>query len=164
MEKNVKWFDHLVSVLALPFFDAVIIPVSLIFLTLDYDLSDPTMFFTGAILTIFGVYFLWATTTVLVRKGKGTIASWNPSKALVTSGFYERVRNPMILSVTLILLGESFLLNSLTITAWTVLFFIINHGQVTLFEEPHLRKKFGKKYEAYHKKTPKWIPKRKKFR
>ena len=37
--------------------------------------------------------------------GKGTLAPWSPPKHLVTSGLYRYSRNPMYVSVLLILLG-----------------------------------------------------------
>jgi hypothetical protein len=42
----------------------------------------------------------------------------------------------------------------LFVPAWWVLF----HLLVILYEEPVLRSKFGRDYEAYCRRTPRWIP------
>jgi protein-S-isoprenylcysteine O-methyltransferase Ste14 len=39
-----------------------------------------------------------------------------------------------------------------------VLFFLINNLYFLLFEEPNLERRFGKDYQDYKKKVPRWIP------
>ncbi len=39
--------------------------------------------------------------------GQGTIMPWDPTRKLITGSLYGRVRNPMILSVIIIVAGEA---------------------------------------------------------
>ncbi len=90
--------------------------------------------------------------------GRGTPAPIDPPKILVARGLYRFVRNPMYVSVMLILLGESLLFESLALLRYAVIVAVGFHLFVVLYEEPTLRKKFGASYEQYCKHVRRWIP------
>jgi protein-S-isoprenylcysteine O-methyltransferase Ste14 len=100
---------------------------------------------------------IW-TATLFVKVGKGTPAPWDPPKKLVIRGPYCYVRNPMILGVMFMLLAESLLLQSLSIAAWLVVFFIGNSIYFPLVEEKSLEKRFGDDYRVYKAHVGRWIP------
>ena len=83
---------------------------------------------------------------------------WNPSRSLVVAGIYRYIRNPMILSVIMIEVGEALLFASVWLGILAVIFFIINHVYFVLSEEPGLEKRFGEDYIEYKKNVPRWIP------
>jgi protein-S-isoprenylcysteine O-methyltransferase Ste14 len=92
-------------------------------------------------------------------KGRGTPAPIDPPKELVATGFYRYVRNPMYVSGLIALLGWLIWSLSLPMIVALFLFFSATHLFVTLYEEPHLRKTFGRAYEDYCMRVPRWLPK-----
>ena len=64
----------------------------------------------------------------------------------------------MYVGVTLILAGEAAAFGSLILFAYAVLVWTGFHMFVVYYEEPHLRKKFGRTYEEYLKVANRWIP------
>jgi protein-S-isoprenylcysteine O-methyltransferase Ste14 len=98
------------------------------------------------------------TISIFIRIGKGTLAPWSPTKKLVITGIYRYVRNPMIIGVLIVLIGESISILSLKILIWALIFFIINNIYFLFYEEPDLEKRFGNDYKEYKKNVPRWIP------
>ena len=62
----------------------------------------------GLAFVVFGLILLIYTISLFILYGNGTIAPWHPTKHLIKSGIYGCVRNPIIIGVFLILIGESF--------------------------------------------------------
>ena len=90
--------------------------------------------------------------------GRGTPLPTDPPKELVASGLYAHVRNPIYVSVILILLGHFLWFGYWSLLVYTSLAFVGTHLFVTLYEEPSLLKRFGEPYEDYLSKVPRWIP------
>src|SRR5262245_6624504 len=67
----------------------------------------------GALTLMLGVGLLAACIIEFARSGRGTLSPVDPPRHLVVRGLYRYVRNPMYLSVTMILLGEAALVRSL---------------------------------------------------
>jgi len=111
-------------------------------------------------LPVLALGLLLAVTTVrlFVRYGEGTPAPWDPPLKMVVRGPYRHVRNPMIVGVLFLLLGESLLLRSLPLAGWMVLFFLANALYFPLCEEPGLERRFGEDYRRYRANVPRWIP------
>jgi protein-S-isoprenylcysteine O-methyltransferase Ste14 len=93
-----------------------------------------------------------------IRIGKGTLAPWSPPKNFVVTGLYRYVRNPMILGVLIVLLGESVMFYSRAILEWAGTFFVINTVYFFILEEPQLEERFGEDYQVYKKHVGRWIP------
>ena len=74
------------------------------------------------------------------------------------SGLYRYVRNPMYLSVTLIVLGEALLTGSRALLLYWAIWFAAANVFVIAYEEPTLRRQFGADYERYLQQTGRWIP------
>lgn len=90
--------------------------------------------------------------------GRGTPAPIDPPKVLVARGPYRVVRNPMYVSVGLVLVGEALLFESLILLVYALLLGLGFHLFVVCYEEPTLRRKFGAAYEEYCRAVPRWIP------
>src|SRR5260221_12456175 len=91
-------------------------------------------------------------------KGRGTPAPLDPPKELVVSGLYNYVRNPMYVSVLLIIVGHFLWFGYWNLLVYAGFFLVVAHLFVTLSEEPNLEKRFGSSYENYLKEVPRWFP------
>ena len=98
------------------------------------------------------------TDALFLKFGNGTLAPWNPPTKLVIRGPYRHVRNPMISSVVVILLGECLFFQSWPLAVWAVLFFGVHLIYFPMIEEKGLIKRFGKDYLIYKANVPRWIP------
>jgi protein-S-isoprenylcysteine O-methyltransferase Ste14 len=112
---------------------------------------------------IAGLTVMFITISSFIRIGKGTLAPWSPTKKLVIRGLYRYVRNPMIMGVMSVLIGESIVFWSRSILEWTGIFFLINTIYFIIYEEPDLEQKFGEEYRKYKKNVGRWIPRLKPF-
>ncbi len=112
----------------------------------------------GLILIIAGLTIMGFTISSFIRIGKGTLAPWSPTKKLVVAGLYRYVRNPMILGVFTVLVGEATCIWSVALLEWAITFFFINTIYFTLYEEPGLKERFGEDYVNYKKHVSRWLP------
>ena len=154
------WFKHIVSIVSLPVSILVFFPASLIAL-FGMKLLWGNYFLSGAFVLIFGLVFLALglilliyTISLFVSDGEGTIAPWYPTKHLVKRGIYGCVRNPMMMGVFLILMGECFVFGSLALVFYLLVFIAANLLYVPLIEEPKLVRRFGDEYLKYKKEVP----------
>jgi len=109
---------------------------------------------------IFGVSILLHCVWDFAVSGGGTLAPVDPPKELVVRGPYRYVRNPMYVGVLLILFSEACLFNSRALFLYALGAFVVVHAFVLLYEEPHLRRKFGEAYASYCKKVDRWLPRK----
>lgn len=147
---------HLFS-LVLPVTVLILVPLAI---EDEFRLAPPRLSIAGVLLLLAGLSLFVLTLSLFVRVGKGTLAPWDPTRQLVTAGPYAYVRNPMILSVFCMLVGEALLFASRSIGVWAALFIVINTLYFVLSEEPGLCRRFGGKYEEYRQHVPRWIPRR----
>ena len=151
------------AIILLPFNVLVVIPCLILYFTkFHYKVPSVLQLSFGGLFLLCGVFLAGWTMVLFYKVGKGTPAPWAAPKHLVIEGPYKFVRNPMIISVLLILIAESLILNTQYIFYWTLLFFIINSVYFKLFEEKQLEKTFGLSYVKYKKQVPMWLPKFKK--
>jgi len=92
--------------------------------------------------------------------GRGTLAPIDPPLHLVMSGLYRYVRNPMYLGVLLVVISEAWLFRSGALLVQAGVAFIVVHGFVLLYEEPHLQRQFGSSYADYCQSVNRWLPRR----
>jgi len=124
----------------------------------DWSFHSNIYFFLGLILILTGLIIMTICISSFIRIGKGTLAPWSPTKKLVIKGLYKYVRNPMILGVLTVLLGEALALRSKSILIWAISFLIINTIYFITYEEPDLKEKFGDEYGKYKKHVSRWLP------
>lgn len=112
------------------------------------------------------LFYSWSALTFLI-KGEGTPAIWftkqlkyligEEPKKMVSNGLYQVSRNPMYVAVLSFLLGEAILLQSIILSIYFLLVCFIFNITVIFVEEPHLKKKYGKEYEGYLERVPRWF-------
>ncbi len=156
--KNI--FKQIISFI-LPVTVLILVPL---YIETNISIKNIPAFLTGLLLICIGLTGLVLTIATLIRIGDGTLAPWSPTNKLVVKGMYGYVRNPMILSVLITLIGESIAITSLNILLWAAVFFIINNLFFALYEEPNLKRRFGDEYQEYKNNVPRWIPGLKPFK
>lgn len=113
---------------------------------------------SGLLLIGLGVILLGLCVWEFARTGRGTLSPADPPRVLVVQGLYRYVRNPMYVSVTLIVLGEVLLTRSRGLMIFWSVWFVVVNLFVILYEEPTLRRQFGPTYEHYTRAVGRWIP------
>ena len=106
-----------------------------------------------------GAVLLAACIFEFVRSGRGTLSPVDPPRHLVVRGLYRYVRNPMYVSVAIIILGEALLTRSVALAIYLAVWFTGANLFVLGYEEPALRRRFGPSYDEYSRKVGRWIPK-----
>ncbi len=155
----------ILSVLALPVVVTIVIPALLLLATPEREIDFA--FGTGRNVAVVvlalalvggGVSMLVWTVSLFARRGRGTLAPWDPPRRLVVQGPYRHVRNPMITGVIAILMGEALLTASAPVLGWFVFFALLNAIVIPMVEEPQLRRRFGDDYATYTANVPRWLP------
>jgi protein-S-isoprenylcysteine O-methyltransferase Ste14 len=100
---------------------------------------------------------LWCIRDFFVS-GRGTLAPWDPPKHLVVVGLYRVVRNPMYLSVLVIILGWALRFESRGLALYFIALAVGFHLRVIWYEEPWLRNNFAADWEVYAKSVRRWLP------
>jgi protein-S-isoprenylcysteine O-methyltransferase Ste14 len=113
----------------------------------------------GLVCIAIGALLLAACIWEFARSGRGTLSPADPPKELVVKGLYRYVRNPMYLSVTLIVLGEFLLTGSRGLLLYWAIWFLGANLFVLGYEEPTLRRRFGPAYQGYVENVGRWLPK-----
>jgi protein-S-isoprenylcysteine O-methyltransferase Ste14 len=90
--------------------------------------------------------------------GGGTLAPVDPPRRLVVRGLYRYVRNPMYVSVGILLLGELIVAQTAAMFWYFLVWFLAVNLFVLGYEEPMLRRTFGTSYDEYAKSVNRWLP------
>ena len=142
----------------------ILVPGSVTVLVPYLLLSPPADFHLGSFRLI-GILPVAAGALALVwcaweffSTGLGTPAPIDPPKVLVAKGLYRFVRNPMYVTIGLILTGEAVLFESSRLMAYAIFAGLAFHLYVVFYEEPTLKRKFGARYIEYCQTVPRWIP------
>lgn len=91
-------------------------------------------------------------------EGRGTPAPVAQTEVLVVSGLYRFVRNPMYVSVLIIISGQALLFGHALLFAYAGAVLVAFHLNVLFYEEPILSRRFGRSYEAYVLNVGRWWP------
>ena len=100
---------------------------------------------------------LWCIATFVTR-GRGTPAPFDPPREFVAAGPYRYVRNPMYIGGFAVLFGAGLILRSPAVAGLAVLFLLLVHLLVLLYEEPALASRFGDPYLRYKSAVYRWLP------
>lgn len=111
----------------------------------------------GQFLVLVGIIVLADCFRVIKKFGEGTPVPVEPPKHLVTKGLFQFTRNPMYIALFAIILGEAFFLGHLLLFIYFLLLDFLFHLYVVKIEEPEVKRRFGKEYEEYCQKTPRWL-------
>lgn len=91
------------------------------------------------------------------HRANTTVKPFQVSSALLTGGVFRLSRNPMYLGFVLILFGLAFLLRTVSPYLVVVVFAIFIDRVFIQGEEEMLSRDFGVDWEAYCKKTRRWL-------
>jgi protein-S-isoprenylcysteine O-methyltransferase Ste14 len=80
------------------------------------------------------------------------------SGKIITTGIYRYTRNPIYIFVWLVIFGESLFFTSLDLLYYLIFWIVIFNLLVRFAEEPYMRAQFGKEYDSYCRKVPRWFP------
>jgi protein-S-isoprenylcysteine O-methyltransferase Ste14 len=152
--ESVMFLRALFAFLALPGMVAFAIPVWVI-RTSHLELRYP---WTLAVVAGGCIGLLWCVRDFYVF-GKGTLAPWSPPRHLVTSGLYRYSRNPMYVSVTLILAGwaSAFYARPGALGAYALIVAVAFYVRVAMFEEPWLQQRHGAAWTEYARRVRRWL-------
>jgi protein-S-isoprenylcysteine O-methyltransferase Ste14 len=154
---------HLLAIAILPFTVAVLVPV---WIAQRYAMAPGIgssaglvmLQLVGAALCLVGLLLFAASLRRFATEGHGTLAPWDPPRALVVRGPYRFVRNPMISGVIFVLFAEALVLLSLRHAVWAAAFVLLNLIYIPLVEEPQLERRFGESYREYCKHVRRILP------
>jgi len=154
---------HLFAIAVLPFTVTIVVPVWIarrygVAFAEGRNLGEVVLQFAGLEVLCVGLLLFAASLRRFAGEGRGTLAPWDPPRALVVRGPYRYVRNPMISGVVFVLFGEAMMLRSVPHAGWALAFLVINLVFIPLFEEPGLEARFGEPYREYVRKVPRILP------
>lgn len=156
MSNDKLFFQAIVAFILLPGIFALFLPLLISYI----DPYDRPFFLPGSIVVCIGmILVLWCIRDFYVV-GKGTLAPWNPPQNLVIVGLYRFIRNPMYVSVLLLVLGWGIFFYSPILIIYDFMLFIAFHISVVKFEEPWLHEQFGKSWEVYQENVSRWLPRK----
>jgi len=112
--------------------------------------------FLGIILVIAG-YILYLIAIHQLHLYKTTTSYGEPIKTLVTTGIYSITRNPFFVAMVMMSLGTAAFTNSAASLA-PLLFFVVYLQMIVIpREEAVLRRMYGKDYQRYCSRVPRWL-------
>lgn len=114
--------------------------------------------FVGAFLMALGIIIWLYCWIIFADSGDGTLFPAAPPKRLVVKGVYRYSRNPIYVSINVILFSIFLVKGHLLLLVYVLFCCIIFHLYIILREEPLLRRRFGEEYEQYLKAVPRWLP------
>lgn len=139
--------------------------IFLCFLILGYLLNRyyPLAVLEGPLSTIISaIFFVYAGLTAglaffyMVKSGTNVDVR-KPTNAIVTVSVFSYTRNPMYISMVILLIAFSLLLNALWIALLIPLFMFVMQKGVIEREEAYLENKFGSEYLQYKNRVRRWI-------
>jgi protein-S-isoprenylcysteine O-methyltransferase Ste14 len=149
------------AILLLPGMVTIVIPATILYcagihrLPFSWKIALPVI---GCVFAVLGIALMVWTNRLFATVGKGTLAPWNPPQKFVVQGVYRHVRNPMIVGVFCVLLGEAIFFSSIPLLGWFAVFCFVNMIYIPFVEELRLERRFGEDYLLYKKSVPRWIP------
>jgi len=112
----------------------------------------------GAGIFAIGLATYLACSAWLIFHGRGPHVEFDPPRHFVATGPYRWVRNPVVITLLIAVLGEAVYLASPGIALLLLMGMPIAHLQVTRLEEPLLRERFGQSYLDYCASVSRWLP------
>jgi protein-S-isoprenylcysteine O-methyltransferase Ste14 len=126
-------------------------------LWLGYRIASwPVSLGAGAVAGLASARLAIAAERQLIAAGTAVRPSGSTS-TIVRAGPYSLTRNPLYIAQGLLMLMFALLLNSLTMLAMVVPWWLVTHFGVVRREERYLTRKFGERYLAYKRDVRRWI-------
>jgi protein-S-isoprenylcysteine O-methyltransferase Ste14 len=145
----------LVNLLLLPGSFGVALPLAIAWRSRRPNAAWP---FVGAVLIAVGFAGLVWCVVDFARRGRGTLAPWDPPRRLVVEGLYRFVRNPMYVAVLTLVLGVALAAGSRSCGLYAAALAVAFHLRVVSYEEPQLARQFPQDWSVYRGAVRRWIP------
>lgn len=120
--------------------------------TLEWDWARPA----GIALIFLSVLIVVPAFVKFIRAGTN-IPTNRPTKALVTDGIYRWSRNPIYLSMTVLVAGIGLAVHTLWVLVMLVPVWAVMRYGVIAREEAYLERRFGEDYRRYRRSVRRWI-------
>jgi len=104
-----------------------------------------------------GILLLAPAAALTMRRTKTAILPHHATTALVTSGPFRFTRNPLYLSLGLLVAGAALAVNSLALLVMIIPWAVVMRRGVIAREERYLDAKFGEDYRAYCRRVRRWL-------
>ncbi len=104
-----------------------------------------------------GVLLLAPAAALTMARARTAIVPHHRTTALVTSGPFRLTRNPLYLSLGLLLAGVAVAVNSLALALAIIPWAAVMRWGVIGREERYLEAKFGDDYRAYCRRVRRWL-------
>lgn len=143
----------IVAFLALPGVVSFAVP----FLLAEREGHEPAPLPLGGALFLLGMVALLGCVRDFYVAGRGTLAPWAPPTRLVRVGLYRFSRNPMYLSVLVVLVAWTVTYRSRALVLYAVAVALAFHLRIVYGEEPWLAKRHGDEWHAYAAAVPRWL-------
>ena len=123
-------------------------------------LLERPLWLTGIFLQLLAIPAVTGLTAVqeFAVRGLGTPIPFDPPKRLVTSGIYGYLRNPMQVSVPVVLVGWGLLLGSPWIALAGLMTVIFSIGLAAWNEDDDMHERFGEEWSSYTAAVNDWRP------
>ena len=109
------------------------------------------------LLILLGLILAISVSVVHARIGKSSPVPFKSPKKFVAIGPYTFSRNPMYVSMLVVLVGEALLLQAPWLLVFTAIIFLLFYLFVKFNEEPRMIQRFGTSFQDYMKKVPRWL-------
>ncbi len=132
-------------------------PIPLVILMIIFASVTLHSLIVGTVLMIFGetIRFLG----VSHIGGVSRTRTYSTGQKLITNGLFGRVRNPLYVGNFFLTFGIVVVSNvNIYFTVLYPVFFFLQYIPIVNWEEKNLQKNFGKEFEDYKSKVPRWIP------
>ncbi len=116
----------------------------------------PWQYLAGGVI-IAASLLLVASAFRLFRRARTPVPTYRTPTALVTDGVYTLSRNPIYLSMMLLMIGLAVALDNIWLLGLAAIFQQIIRWGVIAREERYLDAKFGQDYRAFKERTRRWI-------
>jgi protein-S-isoprenylcysteine O-methyltransferase Ste14 len=147
------WWRAVLAFLALPVLVAFVVP----FFVLGGRLAGRSFNLLALIPYTLGLILLLWCVGAFYLTGHGTLAPWDPPRAMVATGVYRLSRNPMYVAVLLILCGWALGFWSRPLAIYAIVVMTAFHLRVVFGEEPWLARTYGADWEHYKGHVPRWL-------
>lgn len=123
-------------------------------------ISRPALRVIAAIVGVAGIAVQMWCIVLFQRVGRGTPSPLVPTRRLVHSGPYRRVRNPMNIGEMLVFLALALWFGSIGLMLYALAAWLAFHIFIVRTEEPRHRAQFGDEYASYTARVNRWLPTR----
>ena len=137
----------------------VAVPYSILRLTARFDWLhfDLGTQIAGWVLVALGALLYIVAGYELLLLSETTATPLDEPIRLRIGGLYRWSRNPMLLGVVVVLIGESLAFQSFALLAYALLYWIWLTVFLVLIEEPAMRRRFGDDFDRYRRRVPRWF-------